>query len=144
MTGALGPSFLKLYFKWRTEIDTPESIGAPQDEQDLYVLQTNVDLREYLPGEGDGFACGRAGYLRALLWLLNVARYPSSKQRLVEMIRDCAGEIGGDLLEVLGNFCTLCPSGRVRLDRAFDGEVTGGKGSSVVGVPVTRVSRAEN
>ncbi|CAD7976747.1 unnamed protein product [Amoebophrya sp. A25] len=86
-TGSMGLRFARLYHKWVLETDTPVTTGTAQDDVDLNLMEENVNWMEYLPGEGEGFLCGRAGYLRALLWLLSACRYPKTEERLLSMIR---------------------------------------------------------
>ncbi len=44
----------------------------------------------YLPGEGEGFLCGRAGYVRSLLWMLDCARFGKTKTRIIGLIKEAS------------------------------------------------------
>eukprot|EP00391_Amoebophrya_sp_Ameob2_P001373 CAMPEP_0179000874 /NCGR_PEP_ID=MMETSP0795-20121207/10966_1 /TAXON_ID=88552 /ORGANISM="Amoebophrya sp., Strain Ameob2" /LENGTH=781 /DNA_ID=CAMNT_0020694023 /DNA_START=124 /DNA_END=2469 /DNA_ORIENTATION=+ len=105
LTGSMGLRFARLYHKWLVERETAYVTGTVQDEVDLNLLEENVNWMEYLPGEGEGFLCGRAGYLRALLWLLSASRYDKTTTRLLTMIEQNAAQ----MVESLGKFAREQP-----------------------------------
>ncbi|CAD7935742.1 unnamed protein product [Amoebophrya sp. A120] len=104
-TGSMGLRFARMYHRWLTELDTAYITGTVQDEVELNLLEENVNWMEYRAGEGEGFLCGRAGYLRALLWLLSACRYDKTEKRLLEMIRVNAEQ----MVESLGKFAREHP-----------------------------------